>query len=122
MKERIITQQEEEAFRHCHHDFGGLSIKAAACRMGVTIGAVRKYLQHIKQNAPQLFPILTPRDRTILAMYDLQISRVEIAELLRITWDILDERVKTLRKHGFLWNRKPDQFDPGMDAAVKEKF
>lgn len=120
--ERILTQDEETAIRLCHHDFGGESIENAAVYMDRPIGEVRQLLHDAQRKAPQMFPILTPQHRAILTMYDQHISRKAIAAGLGITVATLEKRVVFLRRHGFLWNRKPDQYCSWMDEQIKEKF
>ena len=121
--ERILTQDEETAIRLCHHDFGGESIEDAAIYMDRPVGEVQQLLHEAQSKAPQMFPILTPQHRAILTMYDLHVSRKAIAEGLGITVATLEKRVTFLYDHGFLWNRQPDQYRPGVhDSQVKEKF
>ena len=119
---RILTEDEETAIRLCHHDFGGESIEDAATYMGQSVDEVQQLLCDAQRKAPQMFPILTPQHRAILTMYDLHVSRKAIAEGLGITLATLEKRVVFLRRHGFLWNRKPDQYRPSMDGEVKERF
>ena len=119
---RTITQQEETAYRLCHHDFEGLSIDDAAVRMKITVASVKKLLTRVKHKAPQLFPILTTRQRAILSMYDERLNWKEIVELLGISEKVLEKDVAFLRKRGHLFTRKPDQYNPDMDGAVKTKF
>ena len=119
---RILTEDEETAIRLCHHDFGGESVEGAATYMDRPVGEVRQLLQEAQRKAPQMFPILTPQHRAILTMYDQHVSRKAIAEGLGITLATLEKRVVFLHKHGFLWNRKPDQYRPSMDGQVKQRF
>ena len=58
--ERQITQEQEMAYRLCHHDFFGLSNGDAADIMGTTPHAVDCLLNRLRAVAPQLFPILRP--------------------------------------------------------------
>ena len=120
--ERVITEREEQAIRLCHHDFDGMSVNAASIKMGTTVTDVKELLASAERKAPQLFPIITTRQRAIIGMYDEHLSRKEIVELLGITKKILEREVTFLRKRGLLFNRKPDQYDPTMDGRVKERF
>ena len=119
---RNLTPNEEEALRNCHHDFEGKSIKEAAVCMGRSIRAVQRLLCSAKKKAPQMFPILTPRYRAIMSMYDQHISRKAIMEGLGITKGVLAREVAFLRKHRFLFNRTMSQYRSSMDVDVKEKF
>ena len=119
---RILTKNEEQAIRLCHHDFDGKSVKEAAECMGRSRRAVQRLLCSAEKKAPQLFPILTPRHRAIIAMYDQHTSRKAICKGLSITAAVLAREVAFLRSHGFLFNRTADQYRPSMDADVKERF
>ena len=122
MTKRNLSKLEEEVIRLCHHDFGGLSIKEAAKKTYRHLGTVKLVLKRVEKKCPQLFPILTPQHRAILLMYDKHMSRASIAVALGVTEQGLHKEIAFLRKHKFLWNRKPDQYDPLMDSRVKTKF
>lgn len=122
MKKRTLSHFEEKVLRTCHHDFGGLSIEEAAKKIGCLPGTVKRALKRIEKKCPQLFPIITPQHRAILLMYDKHMSRASIAVALGATEQKLHKEIAFLRKHKFLWNRKPDQYSPLMDGSVKERF
>ena len=122
MVKRNLSHLEEEVFRACHHDFGGLSIEEAAEKIGCIPGTVKLVLKRVEKKCPQLFPILTPQHRAILLMYDKHMSRASIAAALGVTEQELHKEITFLRKHKFLWNRKVDQYDPLMDGRVKVRF
>ena len=119
---RNLTPDEETVIRLCHHEFGGESIETAAVYMGVEPLDVQEYLCTAEKKAPQMFPILWPQLRAILLMYDQHMSRKAIAVGLGISLATLKKKVTFLRKHGFLWDRLPDQYRPSMDGDVKEVF
>lgn len=106
----------------CHHDFGGKSIEDAAIHMDRKPRAVQRLLCNARLKAPQMFPILNPQHRAILMMYDQHMSRGAIAVGLGLSLATLEKRVVFLREHGFLWDRKPDQYRPSMDGSIKAKF
>lgn len=122
MKKRVLTHFEEQIIRLVHHDFGGMSIEDAAIKIEVTQTVIRRTLNRLRHKVPQLFPILTPQHRAILLMYDKHMSRKSIVAALSMTEKQLGREVTFLRKHGFLWNRKPDQYSLLMDGWVKRKF
>ncbi len=122
MEKRILSHFEEKVLRACHHDFDGLSIEEAAEKLECPPEAIEHILKQIEKIAPQLFPILTPRHRAILLMYDKHMSRASIAVALGVTEQELHKEIAFLRKHKFLWNCKVDQYDPLMDNQVKRKF
>lgn len=122
MKKRVLSHFEETIIRWHHHDFAGLSLEETAHRVFSTVPELKQKLKEIKKKCPQLFPILTPRHRAILLMYDKHMSRVSIATALGISGLELHKEVAFLRKHKFLWNRKVDQYSPLVDGQVKIKF
>lgn len=123
MDERIITEREEEAIRLCHHDHGGYCADDAARIMGITPKEVKALLRLVKRKAPQLFPMLTPRQQTILRLYDQQLDRVTIAKLLGITIIMLAKDIRFLRRHKFLVNNIFVRYEPNKyDDQVKERF
>lgn len=119
---RILTHKEEQAIRLCHQDHQGVSVESAAATMDITVANVKRHLRNAEKKAPQLFPILTPQHRAILALYDRHTSRKAIAEGLGISEAVLGREVTFLREKGFLFNRGAEQYDPSMDSQVKERF
>lgn len=121
---RILNETEELVIRLCHHDHGGESIEDAAVYMDMTFTQVGKVIRRAQKKAPQLFPILFPIHRAVLELYSEPIgfSRTEISGLLGITLHKLERIVTFLREHGFMTNRKPDQYRPYMDTQVAEVF
>jgi biotin operon repressor len=123
MEQRIITEQEEQAIRLCHHEFKGFPIDDTAGIMGITVKEVKALLRSTKRKAPQMFPILDPRQRAVLALYDQHVSRATMCTSLGITLSSLKKEVEFLRKHGFLFSMTAERYDPVMhDALVKERF
>ena len=123
MEQRIITEQEEDAIRLCHHEFDGRTIDEAARVMGTTIKEVKALLRSAKRKAPQMFPILSPRQRAIVKLYDKHLSRDTMCVSLGITLASLKKEVEFLRKHGFLFSRAAERYDPiRHDGQVREKF
>jgi DNA-binding CsgD family transcriptional regulator len=121
--ERVISEIEEQILRLHHHDFAGLSIDDTAAKLGITVDEVKTHLRHIKKVAPQMFPILTQRQRAIIMMYDQHASRKAISEALGISAALLSKEVAFLRRHGFLFNRVMSQYDPKIhDGLIKERF
>jgi len=120
--QRAISKIEEQILRLHHHNFAGYSLENTAAKMGMTIKEVKTHLRHIKCIAPQMFPILTQRQKAILTLYDQHMSRIVISEGLGITQKQLRTEVQFLRQHGFLFNRKMLQYDISMDSQVKQRF
>lgn len=123
MDERIITEQEEQAIRLCHHDHGGYPIDDAARIMGITVKEIKALLRSVRHKASQLFPILTPRQQAILRLYDHQSDRATIAKSLGVTIAILAKDIRFLRRHKFLVNNVCVRYEPSKhDDQVKERF
>lgn len=55
MKPRIITKQEELAFRLTHKDFSGFTTKGAAKVMGLSVRRVNQLVASARKKCPQLF-------------------------------------------------------------------
>jgi len=139
---RNLTYREEAVIRLCHHDHWGVSVDDAADLMHVARQTVQRHLRSIRKKAPQLFPILTPRRRALIELYDQgafelkehpqrdepmyvwkRPSREAVAEGLGITVALVAKEVTFLRKKRFLWNRTMKQHDPTQhDRQVKIKF
>lgn len=120
--ERVLTQDEETVIRLCHQDFDGMSVETAATQMGRSVRVVKSLLKNVKHKAPQMFPIITPRQRAIIKMYDRHMSRKVVMARLGIGITTLKKEVTFLREHKLLRNRKLDQYRNWMDGDVKEKF
>ncbi len=119
---RILTQDEETVIRKCHHDFEGLELKIAATQMGCSIHKIRGLLKSSERKAPHMFPIITPRQRVIIELYDQHISRATIMTILNIGHTLLGKEVTFLREHKLLWNRTPAQYQSWMEESVTETF
>lgn len=120
---RVITEQEERAIRLVHHDFDGYPIDDAARIMRITPKEVKALLKSVERKAPQLFPILTPRQQAILKLYDQQLSRATVAESLGITIAALAKEVEFLREHRFLVSEACERYVPSKhDAQIVQKF
>lgn len=119
---RILSHKQEQVLRLCHHNHRGVSVGSAAATMNLTIKEIKQLLRSVKRLAPQMFPILTPQHRAILMMYDQRHSHKAIIAALDITLPMLKRRVRFLREHGFLRNRKILRYQPHLDSQVKEKF
>jgi DNA-binding NarL/FixJ family response regulator len=124
---RNLTEQEEAISRLVHHEFGGLSRKEAAARLGITRQALTYHLKQIKQKAPQLFPILTQEQWEIYKLFQDGLDRSDVADRLCCTLKHLDAIQAQLLKKGFDCRihrngRKTVAYNPSMDGSVKRKF
>jgi len=120
---RIISKREEECYRLCHSDFNGLSINDTACRMKITRKAVLRLLKNIERKAPQLLPVLTPRQRLVLMCLEKGESSADIAEATGIADTHIRDTVKFLCDRGFITAPvEIIRYSPKMDGKIKERF
>lgn len=105
---RFLTEDEENAIRMCHHDFGHMLPYRAAKAMGITGAELQKLLTSARKKAPQLFPILSGPQYQIWK-----------------NWSTIKKDIKFLRKHKFIPPDKssPAQFDMVRHGShIKEVF
>lgn len=126
--ERKITKDEEQAFRLCSHEFEGLTVFEASIRMELREHIVRRLLRSLERKAPQLFPILTKRQHTILKMYlgngD---SQQIIARKLKTTQSNIAATIQRMKEQGVTGLNinsvgRVDQYKKSMDSYIVEKF
>ncbi len=120
---RNLTKAEEEVIRLTHHEFKGLTVYQTARVMKVSPAYVGKLLQSAKKKAPQLFPILTPKQVAVLRGYENNASQETIAVGLGVTVKAVKRVITFLRKHKFLENKpKTVAYTPLMDGQIVQKF
>lgn len=120
---RNLTKAEEKVIRLNHHDFKGLTINETARILQVQPAHVRDLLRSVKQKAPQLFPILTPRQVAVLRGYENKASQEVIAAGLGVAVKSVKRIVTFLRKHKFLVNKpKVIAYTPLQDGQIVQKF
>ncbi len=122
---RVITETEERVFKLCHHDFEGLTRKEAAKQMGVSQSSISRTLARVKAKAPQLFPILNPRQHLIHhCIAELGCPHKEIAEMLGVTVKTIDGIVAQMRAKGvsFAQPRKTVSYESYMDDKIKHVY
>lgn len=126
--ERQITKDEEQAYRLCHHEFEGLTIREAAIRMELREHIVRRLLKNVKQKCPQLFPILTKRQYAIYQLYvERGISQSCIAKDFNTTQSNIQATLQRMKKNGVKGLNISGvgdilRYGKSMDAHVKQKF
>lgn len=124
MDKRIITQREEEAYRLCHLDFDGLPVDQAAKQMGITRDAIMELLKNVERKAPQLTPVLTPRQQLILILAgDKGQTPEQIATSTELSASYVRGVVGYLEAHGFVMPKlKMQNYTPRTDGRVVERF
>lgn len=99
--ERIITEDEERCYRLRHHRFAGLTTKETAKIMKIKPETVRTLLKSLRAKAPQLFPILTPRQYLIYWLYAIKgLPQHKIATYLNTTQSNIWAMLNRLKKKG----------------------
>ena len=124
-EKRLITELQERVFRKCHHDFEGYSVKEAAAVLGLTEAGVRRILREVKKIAPQLFPILSKRQKLVNDLWLEGKSYNEIADELGVSVSTVDSTVQDInKKFGYehLKISKTLSFNDSMSNKVKERF
>jgi DNA-binding CsgD family transcriptional regulator len=125
---RLITEQQERAYRLCHHDFDGHTIQEAAEIMRITPVSVYKLLARMKKAAPHLFPILSKNHATIWRMFLAGKTCKQIADELGETEAALQTKLyKVKEKMGYTEEFNPKAkdvicFRDYMSHQVKIKF
>lgn len=125
MNDRVITEQEEMAYRLCHHDFDKLTTSEAAQRMGLTVRQVQRLLKNVKSKAPQLFPILTYRQTLVKSLIDKHgLTHKRIAEIFGCSEGNIDKIVNILEVKGvhFEQPKKTLSYENWMDSQVRRKY
>ena len=127
--DRHVTFKQEMAYRLCHQDFFGLSTEDTSEVMGLTPREVERLLKRLREQAGQLFPILTPRTAKIHAMFLDGYTVSEIADYLNIyasrVWKVLRYLHEHREQTGIYFRSDAGRrisYQPSMDASVKEIF
>lgn len=133
---RLLTKKQERALKLCHHDFDGLTQKAAAKIMGLCQQAVARLLERAEKALPQYFPIITKQEVEIYTYYAEGWSVGMISEHLGLTKRAVYFTLNRAKKKGMHFvNSKGrvlsfDQFrarfkdsdDEGIDTHIKFQF
>ncbi len=125
MEERSVTKQEEQAYRLVHHDFDGKTVKEASKIMGVSIDKVYRLLRSMKKKAPQLFPILTPREAIVAKMLlEEELTEQQIADMSKCSVNSIYLLITRMRNKGFCIPKikAPVRYTESMDGKIKRKF
>lgn len=122
-EDRRISPRMETAYRFCSHHFEGKTIEQAAAKMGITTHSVQDLLTDMERIAPQLFPILSPVERSVLTLLDAHAKIDGIAAGLSIDHQTVDRIIVKLKAAGEIKNgRKPITYSSAMDSRVVERF
>ena len=123
--DRVLTEFEEKVLRLCHHDFEGRTQALAAFHLDVSQKKISKTLSHLREKAPQLFPILTKRQALIRGLIvECGFTHRQVAETQHISVDTVDSTVATLKEKGicFPHSRKTISYEEWMDKYAKRMF
>lgn len=135
MRKRVIPKQAEEAYRHRHHNFSGLSIEETAKIMKVSEHEVYLLLVDMERIAPQLFPILESNQAEAWSLwYDRGLSVREVAMIMKVPEAAVKKRLQKIKKKmGYkhsIWTRRKDKLsldslmevDPGIEDSITQQF
>ena len=125
MSKRILTEYEVRVFRLCHHDFDGLSTAEASSVLDISERRVQQILDRIKKKCPQLFPILTARQKRIYDLWCEYKTDREIAKELDISIKTVRNIIQHCKEKLGLYfppHSKMLQYVESMDDEVKRKF
>lgn len=124
--ERLITENQELAFRLCHHDHQGLNQSQAAEILEVDQATISRWLAKVEEVMPQFFPILSTQEAKC---YHYLIvdgwSPNEIAEHMEITKDAVYHTFQRCKGKGLPFpgpHGKVLRYVPEMDDKVVTKF
>ena len=125
--ERLITEYQEQIYRMRHHDFGGMSTKQVAVKLGVTPKCINSHMRRMQKIAPQLFPILTKRQMDVYILREVMgMTYVEINKYLGISWQTAARTVWYMREKGMYLQpdclHRVDRYSSWMDSKVTHKF
>jgi len=126
MGKRLITEKQEQILRLVHHNFDGLSQAEAALQLGISQSAISDALARIEKVMPQYFPILTKSEMKRYHLYMVEGWSIEdIAEHFGLTPDSIYKALRRARDKGMYFTETKGrvlQYEPNMDASVKQKF
>ena len=122
--QRKLSDKEEQAIRLVHHDFIGLTRKAAAAKMNISEQRLSSLLQSVKKKAPQMFPILMQNQVDVRSLVmDSGMDRQRIADYYNWPIKKVDNIIAQLRKKGIsLTVPKTVRYEPHMDNKIARKF
>lgn len=120
-----LSEQEAQAIKLVHHDFGGISRRMAAEAMDISEQRLSSILRSAKKKAPQMFPILTENQNIVyMRIVEDGWDRRKIADYYPY-WCVrtVDAIIAQLRKKGVsLTVPKTVRYEPHMDNQVRKKF
>lgn len=123
---RLITKQQEQIFKACHHDFDGLTQVEAAQQLGVSQSVISNALKRIEEIMPEFFPILSKLEAKCYHLYMIEGWNVEdIAEHFGLTPNSVYKTLKRTKDKGMFFTDAKGrvlQYSPNMDASVKKRF
>lgn len=98
---RRITHRQEQIYRMRHHDFGGMTTKQVAAKLGVHPKNVSRHMWAMQKITPQLFPILTRQQADIYHMFThVGLEQKVIARILGIGSNHVATQIYRLRNKG----------------------
>ncbi|KKN69794.1 hypothetical protein LCGC14_0437400 [marine sediment metagenome] len=95
--------------------------------LGVSLKCINSHMRKMQRIAPQLFPILTPRQMDIYILREVMgMTHPKISKYLGVTWQTAARTVYYMRKKGIYLQpnclHRVDTYSPWMDSKVTHKF
>lgn len=123
---RLITKQQEQIFKACHHDHDGLTQIEAAQRLNISQSVVSNALKHIEEVMPQFFPILSKLEAKCYHLFMTEGWPVnEIAEHLDQSINAIYKTLQRAKDKGMYFSDTKGRvlsYNPNMDAHVRKTF
>lgn len=123
---RLITEKQEQAYRLVAGEFEGLTVAQAAEKMRITPQAVNRLLRDTKKVAPQLFPLVTAVEYSVLTQLKVGKTNRQIRQCTGMSEQAVSRATASLIRKG-RWSAsvRPEStlsYDSGMDGHIVEKF
>ena len=126
MTKRLITEQQEQILRACHHTFDGLTQAEAAEKLGIPQSVISDALNRIEKVMPQMFPILTRLEAERYHLYMVEGWSVdEIAEHFEVLPRSVYYALQRAKDKGMFFTDAKNRmlsYNPDMDIHVRKTF
>ena len=122
---RKITEFEEQVIRACHHDHSGMTQAEAAVELVTSQSLIARAMRSIKAKAPQLFPILTKRQKQIFDFITEDgLTHEQVSLIMGISRSTVEGTIETMRLKGvkFIKPAKTIPYKRHMDGDIRLKF
>ena len=123
---RLITKRQKQILRACHCDFDGLTQAEAADKLDISQSTISNALKHIEKIMPDFFPLLTKLEAKCYHLFMVEGWSVDdITEHFGLTPNSVYKTLKRTKDKGMFFSEAKGrvlQYDPNMDANIKQQF